>query len=269
MKFAVLTKDVRLFEQVRECFREECFSCDVFYDEISLIRAIRREAYNLILLDADAEHQSGNPVFSWINCHSGHSTPVILLGHFRDHQSMTSAFEAGADDLVTRPVDIKELYARSLMVLRRAGKRQSSIERCDVGDYVLDKDSGSIDYLGVPVKLTSREFSMAWLFFSNPGVFFSRKQIATMIWGSGVEIVERTLEQHIYKLRKKLELGKTNSVQLRTVYSLGYKLEVSKQHRSAPANPAPATQSIVMPQETTTGPTFPEAIGFARIIPSH
>lgn len=255
MKFAVLTRDVRLFEQVRECFRDDCFSCDVFSEEVSLIRAIRRGAYNLILLDADIEYPTGNPVFSWINCHSGHSTPVMLLGHFRDHESMTQAFEAGADDLVTRPLDIKELYARAMMVLRRADKRQTSVEQCAVGDYTLDKEAGLITWQGKPIKLTSREFAMAWLFFSNPGVFFSRKQIAVTVWGSSVDIVERTLEQHIYKLRKKLSLGKDNAVQLRTVYSLGYKLEAMSDARSREA-------SDIAPQ-----PGIIDGFDLARIIP--
>lgn len=226
MKFAILTKDVRLFEQVRGCFHEDRFTCDIFHDEISLIRGIKRAAYDLILLDADMDCSKENPVFSWINCHSGHGTPIILLGHFRDPASMTAVTESGAADFVTRPIDIRELYARSLMVLRRSDRLRSSIDRCVVSNYTLDKDAGTIHHDNIPVKLTSREFSMAWLFFSNPGVYFSRKQIATMVWGSDIDIVERTLEQHIYKLRKKLALCKNDNVTLRTIYSLGYKLEV-------------------------------------------
>lgn len=235
MKFAVLTKDARLFEQVRECFHEERFSCDIYHDDISLIRGIKRTAYDLLLLDADMDCAKENPVFSWMNCHSGHGTPIILLGHFRDQASMTAATESGAADFVTRPIDIRELYARSLMALRRSDRLRSSIDRCVVSNYTLDKDAGTVYQNGTPVKLTSREFSMAWLFFSNPGVYFSRKQIATMVWGSDIEIVERTLEQHIYKLRKKLGLCKNENVSLRTIYSLGYKLEVVNSAKSFPS----------------------------------
>lgn len=64
MKLAVLTKDVRLFEQVRECFHEDRFTCDIFHDDISLIRGIKRAAYDLILLGADMDCAKENPVFS-------------------------------------------------------------------------------------------------------------------------------------------------------------------------------------------------------------
>lgn len=258
MKFAVLTKDARLFEQIRECFQDERFSCDIFHDHISLIRGIKRTAYDLLVMDADMDCSKENPVFSWMNCHSGHGTPVILVGHFRDQASMTAATESGAADFVTRPIDIRELYARSLMALRRSDKLRNSIERCVVSNYALDKDAGMVYRDNIPLKLTSREFSMAWLFFSNPGVYFSRKQIATMVWGSDIDIVERTLEQHIYKLRKKLGLCKNDVVNLRTIYSLGYKLEVNN---SAKPFPSVLDEALL--------PSFREGAHYASIMVRH
>lgn len=78
------------------------------------------------------------------------------------------------------------------------------------------------------IALTAREFSIAWLLFSNPGVCFRRCQLAKAVWGSHTEFTDRTMEQHIYKLRKKLRLcNHSGAVRIRTVYSHGYKLELA------------------------------------------
>jgi DNA-binding response OmpR family regulator len=74
--------------------------------------------------------------------------------------------------------------------------------------------------------LTPREFATAWLFFTNAGVSLTRATVAKAIWGSETDCADRTIEQHVYKLRKKLTLGAENGVTLRTVYSVGYRLEV-------------------------------------------
>ena len=75
--------------------------------------------------------------------------------------------------------------------------------------------------------LTAREFAMAWLFFSNPNACLSRETISLCVWGAGAEVTARTMEQHVYKLRKKLRLDGHHGVTLRTCYALGYKLEVT------------------------------------------
>jgi DNA-binding response OmpR family regulator len=67
---------------------------------------------------------------------------------------------------------------------------------------------------------------MAWLFFSSPGVYFSRNTISIAIWGVNRDIANRTIEQHVYKLRKKLKLGVERGLIIRADYTQGYRLEL-------------------------------------------
>ncbi len=83
------------------------------------------------------------------------------------------------------------------------------------------------------IDLTPREFAVAWILFSRCGEYVSRRQMAGAVWSSSDDIVGRTLEQHIYKLRKKLELNGTRGVQLRAVYARGYQLDVADVATSA------------------------------------
>jgi DNA-binding winged helix-turn-helix (wHTH) protein len=87
--------------------------------------------------------------------------------------------------------------------------------------------------------MTRYEFSLAWLLFAQPGVCISRQQIASTVWGCAEEIVARPLEQHIYRLRKKLQLNGKSGLVLRTVYGRGYALEVQNQPSCVAPNGPP------------------------------
>jgi len=74
---------------------------------------------------------------------------------------------------------------------------------------------------------------MAWLLFSNLGHYLTRKTISVAIWGVAEEIAGRTIEQHVYKLRKKLGLGTERGVTIRTAYARGYRLELCSETQTA------------------------------------
>jgi DNA-binding winged helix-turn-helix (wHTH) protein len=86
---------------------------------------------------------------------------------------------------------------------------------------------GTLAIDGEEIALTPREFAMAWMLFSNAGKFLSRAQIASSVWGACEEVAGRSIEQHIYKLRKKLRLSGQGGANLKTVYALGYKLDLA------------------------------------------
>jgi DNA-binding response OmpR family regulator len=110
-------------------------------------------------------------------------------------------------------------------VLRRCRPRQPD-RVIDMLGFTLEKNTSRLLDQGVPVDLTSREFNLAWLFFSCPGKLLSRQFISVGIWGVDAEVTRHSIEQHVYKLRKKLKLNATRGVQIRSGYATGYCLEL-------------------------------------------
>lgn len=225
MQIACHIRNDSVFEEAQAALARGGFACERFSSETVLMRAIRRRDYDFILVDIGIDMRSGDSIFSWLTCRNGDSTPVLVLSSVRNAELVAEALNSGADDFLVRPFEAVELIARIRAVLRRSGRRQVR-RMIEFADFALDRESSRFTYQGQPVELTPREFTMAWLLFSSPGEFISRETIGAAIWGAGSEIAGRTIEQHVYKLRKKLQLGPERGVIIRTAYNQGYRLEL-------------------------------------------
>lgn len=139
---------------------------------------------------------------------------------------MITALDAGVDEVVVGTLRAREVVARARHIIVRRHRIAKPNARISLGVYTLDRDARDVTISGIHVHLTARELSIAWLFFSNPGLLITRKEIAHAIWCKDLEIAGHSLEQHIYRLRNKLELDKYKELKLRTSYSLGYVLEL-------------------------------------------
>ncbi|WP_211474786.1 response regulator transcription factor [Collimonas humicola] len=201
------------------------FQCERLPSGISLSRSVRRCNYDLILIELGAENAAREGIFSWMSCRFGESTPIVMLSSIRNADMTATALDAGADDFVSMPVEPVELLARVNAVLRRTNRR-STRRTIELAGFSMDREARTVSHHGTPIELTPREFTMAWLFFSTPGIYISRETIGNAIWGVASDIANRTIEQHVYKLRKKLQLGTARGVMLRTAYSQGYRLEL-------------------------------------------
>jgi DNA-binding response OmpR family regulator len=228
LKFAVLTQKLKHFSVIEECFSADGIACHCFEDTPALLESLCDQDYDLLLIDAQTFCAGGNALLSWCEEQAGCLKKIIVFGQFPDRDSMFKAFDAGVCDVLVGAIDQNEMYVRTLRVLNSSEEADRGDQSVlSVGDYMLHQEQSLVTYKGETVYLTAREFAMAWLFFSTPGTFFSKQQLASSIWGGSLEFTERTIEQHVYKLRKKLCITKDSSVRLRTIYSLGYKLEVS------------------------------------------
>lgn len=225
MNIACYIRSDTASEHVEAALKRAGFDCERLLSETSLLRLIRRRSYDLILIELGAAAPDRDSIFSWMNCRFGESTPILMLSSVRSAELTAFALNAGADDFVTMPVEPVELVARVQAILRRTGRR--TVRRMiELVGFSLDHEARNFSYRGVAIELTPREFTMAWLFFSTPGIYISREIIGNAIWGVDSEIAGRTIEQHVYKLRKKLQLGMERGVMIRTAYSQGYRLEL-------------------------------------------
>jgi DNA-binding response OmpR family regulator len=225
MRIACYIRCDKVFNEVQGVLSRAGFECEHFQSEIPLLRSLRRQGFDLIMVDTEGDALDEKRIYSWLNCRTGESTPVVLLSSAYCARTIALALEAGADDYISRPVDPDVLIARLNAVLRRCS-RKTPRRVVEMLDFSLDKDACRLLDHGVAVDLTPREFAMAWLLFSSPGTFLSRETISVAIWGVECEIARHTIEQHVYKLRKKLNLGVERGVQIRTAYTKGYCLEI-------------------------------------------
>jgi DNA-binding response OmpR family regulator len=227
LNYVILTKDSSLARRIEESLVLCCSGGELFADEMDVLRALRHKTYDLIVIDARCTGAASSAIASWRECHSLQNTPLLVVGSFADPVALFQWYEAGATDVLALQFTPNEFYVRAAhAMLRHVGVEDRDLSHVCVGPYTLRKACCVVELRGRAIQLTPREFATAWLFFTNAGVSLTRTTVAKAIWGSETDCADRTIEQHVYKLRKKLTLGPENGVTLRTVYSVGYRLEV-------------------------------------------
>lgn len=235
MHIACYIRNPSVLEQVKLVLQRAGFTSAHFASDTLLLRGLRREQFDLVVIDFAVAPRDDDSILSWLTCRSGDLTPVLGLSPTHNPEVTTLVLNCGADDMVVRPFDPAEFTARVQALLRRCNRR-SARRMIELAGFSLDRESSRFAYKGEEIELTPREFSMAWLFFSSPGIYISRETIGTSIWSADSEVAGRTIEQHVYKLRKKLFLGPERGVIIRTAYSQGYRLELSANAAQFPSD---------------------------------
>ncbi|HMT44549.1 MAG TPA: phosphate regulon transcriptional regulator PhoB [Chakrabartia sp.] len=150
--------------------------------------------------------------------------PVIMLTARGEEEDRIRGLKTGADDYMTKPFSPRELLARIEAVLRRA-RPVTGGQSLVVGDLELDPVAHRVTRRGVAVPLGPTEFRMLVHFMERPGRVQSREQLLDAVWGMDSDIELRTVDVHIRRLRKAINLPDMADA-IRTVRSAGYALEV-------------------------------------------
>lgn len=226
MKIACYLRHEAIYQQVKEALARAGFETAHFSTETDLLRALRRRGFDLIIIDIASTPSHDDSIFSWLNYRSGNRTPTLALSAIRSAELVALALDNGVDDFLVRPFESIELTARVNALIRRCAPTDMR-RAIEYAGFSLNRETAKFSYNGISINLTPREFSMAWLFFSSPGIYISRETIGAVIWSTDSDIAGRTIEQHVYKLRKKLQIDdKKPVVMIRTAYNQGYRLEV-------------------------------------------
>ena len=217
MRVLLIEDDPDLGEGIRTSLREEGYTLDWLKDGESAVHALREEGFDLVVLDLGLPRLDGIQVLRQSRA-NGLTTPVLILTARDYTEDRVAGLDAGADDYLVKPFDIKELKARLRALLRRRnGPSQIQLEG---GGIALDPATRRVTFDGQPVNLTPREYQLLHELLANPGKIFSRDRLMGMLYGWDEGVESNTLEVHIYNLRKKLRADL-----IRTVRGIGYRLE--------------------------------------------
>ena len=157
--------------------------------------------------------------------------PIIFLSSLEDVRNKSQGFEAGANDYVTKPFDLRELVARCKAVLRRSTSRDTPVASRGLGDagkklafdrWVLDISARHLSGPEGPVELTTGEFELLLTFARHPGRVLSRDFLLEQTRGREAGPFDRTIDVQIGRLRKKLELDPERPQVIKSVRGAGY-----------------------------------------------
>ncbi|MEM8540333.1 MAG: phosphate regulon transcriptional regulator PhoB [Pseudomonadota bacterium] len=149
--------------------------------------------------------------------------PIIMLTARGEESERIRGLSTGADDYVVKPFSTPELLARVRAMLRRA-KPEVVASRLRVGDIELDRAAHRVYRNERELKLGPTEFRLLEFFLQAPGRVFSRAQLLDGVWGDNIYVDDRTVDVHIGRLRKAINIGRVKDP-IRTVRSAGYSLE--------------------------------------------
>jgi two-component system, OmpR family, phosphate regulon response regulator PhoB len=151
--------------------------------------------------------------------------PVIMLTARGEESERVRGLSTGADDYVVKPFSTPELMARVKAMLRRVRPNSiSSMLKC--GDLELDRETYRVHRRSREIRLGPTEFKLLEFFMSSPGRVFSRAQLLDGVWGHDIYVDERTVDVHVGRLRKALNISNMPDV-IRTVRGAGYSMETA------------------------------------------
>ena len=229
MRIAVLDDDPIFLQLVEATLQKMGHTTTLFETGEDLLHAVRRESFDLLVVDWQLPGISGIEVVQALREAGGQNLPILFASQRNEEKDIVDAFHAGADDFMTKPLRVQELMARVSALLRRAYPAASAM-RLDFAPYRLEPATRTVFLNNQPIELKNREYELAAFLFQNCGRLLSRNHLTEAVWGNITPANSRTLDTHASRLRSKLQLGQSHKsghiYQLNAIYGLGYRMEI-------------------------------------------
>jgi two-component system alkaline phosphatase synthesis response regulator PhoP len=189
-------------------------------DGLSAIKKAKEIIPNLIIMDVMMPKMDGIQACENLRANEKFNDTIIMFLTARGEDfSHVAAYEAGADDYVTKPVKPKILISKVKGLLRRFKKvTDNDITLIELNDIIIDKEKYKVYISGNNLDLPRKEFELLYLLASKPDKVFKREKIMENVWGGEVVVGDRTIDVHIRKLREKL-----GDKYIKTIKGVGYK----------------------------------------------
>lgn len=220
-KLLIVEDDSKVQRALQRLFAPEGFAVEIAADGPSAISAFRNSPAAAVVLDLRLPGMHGRDVCRELR-QLAPSVPIIILSAVSEVTDKVLLLELGADDYVTKPFSPKELLARVRVALRRVS-RPAATDTFSFGDVAVDFSKMELKRAGREIPLTAQEFKTLQFMVQNPERVISREELLNDVWGYQQDVTTRTVDNHILKLRHKLEKDPGNPSYFRTVHGVGYK----------------------------------------------
>jgi len=220
-KILVIEDDRAVQRALRRLFEAENYKVEIAPDGRSGLEMFHASQPSAVVLDLRLPELSGSEVCREIKKHAP-QFPVIVLSAKNDVADKVLLLETGADDYVTKPFSPRELLARVRAAVRRTARPDPG-QLFSFGNVSVDFAKMELTRDGQRVPMTAREFELLKFFVRNPGRVLSRSELLNQVWGYHSYPTTRTVDNHIWKLRMKVEQDPENPVHFHTVHGAGYK----------------------------------------------
>ena len=224
MRIAILEDDPQQLHMMEQMVHSMGHTCVGYPTGAQLMKELRRESFDFLILDWELPDTTGPEVATWTRQELGPDLPILIVTLRSEETDIVHGLHSGADDFMSKPLRVAEFKARVAALLRRAYPA-STEEVQQFGPYRLDRTTLTVYFGQEAIALTHREFSLALLLFQNPGRLMSRDYLREAIWGQNAEVLSRTLDTHISRLRQQLQLRPGAQYAITAVYGLGYRLD--------------------------------------------
>jgi two-component system, OmpR family, response regulator CpxR len=215
----LIDDDVELCSGLQRLLAMDGFEVTAVHDAASGIERTLNGEYALIILDVMLPGGDGRKILRRIRVVS--QVPVIMLTARGDEADRIAGLEGGADDYLPKPFNTRELVARMCAVLRRRAECPPP-EISRIGDLEIHHNTRRVLRSGEPVDLTGAEFDVLVLLVRSPGKVLSRDEIAEVALGRPAGLLDRSVDNHVSNLRKKLGSQVGGVERIQSVRGAGY-----------------------------------------------
>ncbi|HOG19875.1 MAG TPA: response regulator transcription factor [Salinivirgaceae bacterium] len=222
-RILVVDDEEDICEILQYNLESEGYIVDVAHNAKDALHILTNE-HKLILLDVMMDEMSGYQMASILRKQLDNDIPIIFLTAKTGENDILTGFNLGADDYISKPFSLKELLARVKVVLKRTSSSldEKSVENIVVGNLNIDLNTLTVTIDDSPIELTKKEYKILVLLAQNTSNYFSREEILQRVWENDVYVLERSVDVHIARLRKKI---RNSNLQIVNKVGFGYSLK--------------------------------------------
>ena len=219
IKILLVDDEPDVIEIIRYNLDQEGYKIYTASDGKEAIEKAKKKIPHLIIMDVMMPKMDGIDACEQLrNDVRFNDTIIMFLTARGEDYSYVAAFDAGADDYVTKPIKPKVIVSKVKALLRRLKKEEQIQEKIQIGKLIIDREQYEVTHMDKSFSMPRKEFELLYLLASNPDKVIKRDKIMEIVWGSEVVVGDRTIDVHIRKLREKV-----GDKYFKTVKGVGYK----------------------------------------------